>query len=476
MNQQTQTVNVNITGINKHRDNVETRKQEIHRDWVCTGYSGSQLQLKNIKLDKGGLTLMHLMEALIDKDLITKGSDTTSMIEQAKRVANRLRVLSSGKAYRPNEGAIVKLDDGIYVENSWADNGVKGIVLEKADSNNIQKYVTHLEQTIGKEEANYLLDLSAYQTQQHFLHGDLIEAKPQIACAFISEEHGVGKGTHVTFMQEALGISAVKTVAGTKALVFDKSNPQYWSSTFVVCDEAETTFREGVKFYQELKAKTGLTTYQAEIKYENSSTHYATAVPMILTNGKITSALHWLPTTDRRIFVTEWKRLFEDDQEQSDYMEGLRTWFYEHDGAGQLKHLLLTRDWEGNGFKPSNRAPKTEAFYKATQANSDDVIDEIKNLVEEFKSTRRKYIFNINAFDEIFDKFNIRDNRVRKNKLQEAGPVQTANIKIQEAQRTTGKYWVNEGTKITKDKANKNCILGEPLNKCLEESGHQFNA
>tara|TARA_B110000879_G_scaffold51537_1_gene73186 strand:+ start:2656 stop:2886 length:231 start_codon:yes stop_codon:yes gene_type:complete len=76
----------------------------------------------------------------------------------------------------------------------------------------------------------------------------------------------------------------------------------------------------------------------------------------------------------------------------------------------------------------------------------------------------------------VFEKCNIRDNRVPKNKLQEAGLVQTGNIKIQGAQRTTGKYWINEGTKITKDKANKNCILGEPLHKCLEESGHQFNA
>ena len=459
---QQQEVKLQVTVINddvkRDKLNRDEILKQVQSDWVRTGHSGSQLQLRNIKVDKGGLQLMHLMSALIDNGYIDTNASSTQMIDIAKQVASGLKVVTKGKAYRPDEQNIVKLSDGIYVENSWKDNNVKEIAYDDDDPNSINNvYVKHLEHTIGKEEASYLLDLSAYQVQQHFKHKQLTEAKPQIACAFISEEHGVGKGTHITFMQEALGESAVKVVAGYKALVFDKSSPQYWDTTFVVCDEAETTFKEGAKLYQELKAKTGLTTYEAEIKYENSSTFFATAVPMILTNGLVTSALHWLPRKDRHMFVTEWKRIKEDDHEQADYMEGIRNWFYNYDGAGQLKHLLLNRDWEANGFKPSNRALKTEAFHKATQSNSDDIVDDIKSVLLEWKS-EDKFIYSPAAFDELFSNYNIHHSKIKKTKLIEAGLTQTGEIAINGASRKRAKYWVHEGTSIEKDKHNRNCI------------------
>lgn len=126
-------------------------------------------------------------------------------------------------------------------------------------------------------------------------------------------------------------------------------------------------------------------------------------------------------------------------------------------GSGQLKHLLLNRDWTANGFKPSNRALKTEAFHKATQSNSDDIVDDIKSITFEWES-KGKFIYSLAAFDGLFKSYNIQHSKIKKTKLIEAGLVQTNEIAINGAYRKRAKYWIHKGTSIEKDKYNRNCI------------------
>tara|TARA_R110000796_G_scaffold85836_1_gene186042 strand:+ start:199 stop:1680 length:1482 start_codon:yes stop_codon:yes gene_type:complete len=451
---------------------------QIYSNWVITSYRNGQPILKHLALDKDGLSLQHLLAALINTGYLTGQEGSTKMIDETRGVSKQLRRVV-GKDYRPAKGSIIKLTQGLYAENKWVDNGVKPVAKDDEDSvGHINFYVEHLERTIGKEETDYLLDLTAYQVQQHNVYDNLIDSKPQVACVFSSDAQGVGKSTHIKFLQEAIGETAVQVTSSPSSLMHDKSAPRYWASTFVVCEEAETTTTQGRRLYKELKAKTGMTKYEAEIKYENSSTHLATAVPILCLNGKVAATLHWIPNTDRRVFVTKWQPFSTDTKEQSQYMENIYELWEKYDGAGQLKHLLLTRDWEGNGFKQSDQAFKTEAFYEATRANSDDVLEEIKALVESDghslnyqnpHETRRAYIFSPNAFDEIFNRYHITNQAVRNIKLAEAGLVKTDEICIRGAQRNRAKYWVEENTVITKDTKNQKCIRSVKLSDCLLE-------
>lgn len=433
-------------------------------DWVVSSFRNNNYVLKNLKTKAINQSMMHLMSDLLVTIPEVKNDPDKSML-LARAIATRLYPLNGQTIYAPgNPNNIIDIGNGQYCENIWRDNNV-----ESNEKGDIQKvYVEHLENTIGKEEANYLLDLLAYQTQQHFIHRKIEGTKPQVAVVFASEAHGVGKGTFASHLQETLG-NAVIIAPSPEAISFDKNAPSYWKASFLIVEEAETGTRLGKRFYKELKSKTGMDKFSAELKYQAVQEHIASAVPILSLNGNVGAILHWLPPTDRRVFVTKWQAYSEDKENQANYIGKLRKWWAENDGAGQLKHLLLTRDWKANGFSPVAHALRTDAFEEATNGNSDDIIDAIIDYIEEANS-QGKRIFTTEDFGDIFRHYDISNNKIENIKLKEAGLVKTGRIQIPQAKQTKTKYWISSKDNITHKVGHASTINGINLKYALRGS------
>ena len=399
----------------------------LAQDWVVTEHKNKNFTLKNLRTKASKQSLQHLMRHLLDLNLHAINDDPSLAMKVAHSLAaHHLPVVNGQERYRPGEGALICLEGGQFAENTWRCNGVTPDPL-----GSLQFYIEHLQRVMGEAEAEYFLDAIAFQMQSHLVHHKAANIKPQIGFVFCSEAQGVGKGTLAGHLTETLGDGPVKTCPSPQSLM-DTNAPNLWKSSLLIIEEAET--KVGAAFYRELKTKIGGIGFWAALKYKDVEPHEATAMPILLQNGYP----YWLTAADRRMTVIKFSPFSEDKAEQAAYMSEVHNWWAANNGPGRLKHHLLTRDWEANGFSPSAHALRTDIFAEVINANQDDVVSDIQDLMENYRCAR---LWTTEDFNKVWDRHHMQASGLKRIKLQEAGLKATERLQVPKAPKAKARYW-----------------------------------
>jgi len=258
------------------------------------------------------------------RDLGYSDDDCTRVDNMIKR--RGLRTWSGQQVFRPNEGRILAIGDGMYDVNAWKAVEVR----PSANDDDTEPFETFLKRLVPNDaEREWLIDFLAHRYQRPHVkpaHGAILYG-PQ----------GTGKSTLGDIVGAVYGNT--KRVNTAEGLVgrFSASN---WLGLWVVAEEIPVS--KGGISYNALKDLITAEKRMGEKKGVDFAV-YQTSAALLLCSNTVPS---FIEEDDRRFFIVEVPAK-ESRESIESYFQGFRDWLDNRDGYSKIAGFLSRRDISG---------------------------------------------------------------------------------------------------------------------------------
>jgi len=387
---------------------------------------------------------MQRLDHFKDVDEYTLRQTIISRLD-AKHVSLKPIMLSK-EYFRPTEGTEVWVGDVAY-PNVWRESLV--VPNNKRDA---QPFIDFMHRMTSTEGGTFIIRLLAYKFQYPL-------RKPHHALYLYHLEGGYGKGTLAEIMEAVYGSSSLKQ--GTVKEGFGSlSGIDLWKRTWLIADEMPEKASDAI--YSYLKDMTGRQKKDGARKNEHFQKHEVPANLIVFSNNPPS----FLPSSDRRFFVSEFHHEFEDDDARAAYMAWFRDWAFNKGGVEAVAHYLGNLDVDD--YNEAQQAPRTEEWRRCTGMQEDDDAITIRNFISDLP---QQHIFEDKQLKEMLA--HLRSDQERKSVLSKAGLVKEkdrVSCKMDNKQKMIT-VWVREGQEI---KRYTNGTMVEPAGVSLQRQAQSM--